>query len=163
MRKADLTTRAIAGFVDLLLVIGLSRLPDVIGFLAASGYILVRDSLLGGRSLGKKAVGLRVSAIDDPEQATSAKDSIIRNITFALAYGLFMVPYVGWVLGPLALAVEWLTAMGDEKGMRIGDLLANTWVVLETPIVTETEPKTDTQSEPSPEEPDVLDEGSTDI
>ena len=74
-----------------------------------------------------------------------------------------MVPYVGWVLGPLALAVEWLTAMGDEKGMRIGDLLANTWVVLETPIVTEIEPKTDTQSEPSPEEPDVLDEGSTDI
>ena len=163
MRKADLTTRAIAGFVDLLLVIGLSRLPDVIGFLAASGYILVRDSLLGGRSLGKKAIGLRVSAIDDRGQATSAKDSIIRNITFALAYGLFMVPYAGWVLGPIALAVEWLTAMGDEKGMRIGDLLAGTWVVLETPAAADTEPGHDTHSEPSPEEPGALDEGSTDI
>jgi len=163
LRKADLTTRAIAGFVDLLLVIGLSRLPDVIGFLAASGYILMRDSLLGGRSLGKKAVGLRVSAIDDRGQATSAKDSIIRNITLALAYGLFMVPYAGWVLGPVALAVEGLTAMGDEKGMRIGDLLAGTWVVPEDPVAAETEPRPDTRSEPSPEEPGVLDEGSTDI
>jgi uncharacterized RDD family membrane protein YckC len=163
LRKADLTTRAIAGFVDLLLVIGLSRLPDVIGFLAASGYILMRDSLLGGRSLGKKAVELRVSAIDDRGQATSAKDSIIRNITLALAYGLFMVPYAGWVLGPIALAVEWLTAMGDEKGMRIGDLLAGTWVVLEDPAAAETGPRPDTRSEPFPEEPGGLDEGSTDI
>jgi uncharacterized RDD family membrane protein YckC len=146
-----------------LLIIGLSRLPDVIGFLAASGYILMRDSLLGGRSLGKKAVGLRVSVIDDRGQAASSKDSIIRNITLALAYGLFMVPYAGWVLGPLALAVEWLTAMGDEKGMRIGDLLAGTCVMLEAPAAAETEPRPDTRSEPSPEEPGVLDEGSTDF
>jgi uncharacterized RDD family membrane protein YckC len=163
LRKADLTTRAIAGFVDCLLVIGLSRLPDVIGFLAASGYILMRDSLLGGRSLGKKAVGLRVSAIDDRGQAGIAKDSIIRNITLALAYGLFMVPYAGWVLGPVALAVEWLTAMGDEKGMRIGDLLAGTCVVLEVPVAAEPEPGPDSRSEPSPEEPGVIDEGSTDF
>jgi uncharacterized RDD family membrane protein YckC len=163
LRKADLTTRAIAGFVDFLLVIGLSRLPDVIGFLAGSGYILMRDSVLGGRSLGKKAVGLRVSAIDDRGQASNAKDSIIRNITLALAYGLFMIPYAGWVLGPFALAVEWLTAMGDEKGMRIGDLLAGTCVVLEVPVAAETGTGPDTHSKPSPEEPGVLDEGSTDF
>jgi uncharacterized RDD family membrane protein YckC len=163
LRKADLTARAIAGFVDCLLVIGLSRLPDVIGFLAASGYILMRDSLLGGRSLGKKAVGLRVSAIDDRGQAAYAKDSIIRNIPLAAAYGLFMIPYAGWILGPLALGVEWLTAMGDEKGMRIGDLLAGTCVVMEAPVAAETEPRQDTQPEPTPEESSVLDEGSTDF
>ncbi len=162
MRKADLTTRAIAGFVDCLLVIGLSRLPDVIGFLAASGYILMRDSLLGGRSLGKKAVGLRVLARDDHGQAATSKDSIIRNIPLAAAYGLFMIPYAGWILGPFALAVEWLTALGDEKGMRIGDLLASTYVVLEAPAA-ETEPRSDSRSEPSPEEASVLDEGSTDF
>ncbi len=160
MRKADLTTRAIAGFVDCLLVIGLSRLPDVIGFLAASGYILMRDSLLGGRSLGKKAVGLRVSARDDHGQAANAKDSIIRNITLAAAYGLFMIPYAGWVLGPLALAVEWLAAMGDDRGMRIGDLLAGTCVVLEAPAAAEAEPRSDTRPEASPEESSVLDESS---
>jgi uncharacterized RDD family membrane protein YckC len=143
-----------------LLVIGLSRLPDVIGFLAASGYILMRDGLFEGRSLGKKAVGLRVSAIDDRGQAASSKDSIIRNIPLAAAYGLFMIPYAGWVLGPLALAVEWLTAMGDDRGMRIGDLLAGTYVVLETPAAAEAEPRPDIQPEPSPEEPSMLDEGN---
>ena len=163
MRKADLTTRAVAGFVDSLLVIGLSRLPDVIGFLAASGYILMRDSLLGGRSLGKKAVGLRVSAIDGRGQAAITRDSIIRNIPLAMAYGLFMIPYAGWVLGPLALVVEWLTALGDEKGMRIGDLLAGTYVVLEAPVAAEAEPRPDSRPEPSPEEAGVLDEGSTDF
>ena len=46
---------------------------------------------------------------------------------------------------------------------RIGDLLAGTWVVLEAPAAAETGPRPDTQSEPSPEEAGVLDEGSTDI
>ena len=53
MQKADLTTRAIAGFVDLLIMIGLSRLPDVLGFLSASGYILIRDGLFRGRAPAK--------------------------------------------------------------------------------------------------------------
>ena len=46
MQKADLTSRAVAGFVDLLLIIGLARLPDVLGFLSALSYILARDGLL---------------------------------------------------------------------------------------------------------------------
>ena len=159
MRKADLTTRAVAGFVDCLLIIGLSRLPDVIGFLAASGYILVRDGLFAGRSLGKKVVGLSVSMADDPGRAAGFRESIIRNIPLAAAYGLFMIPYAGWALGPLALAVEWMAAMGDEKGMRIGDLLAGTSVVRDGPAPAETEPVPDARPEPSPEDPAALNEG----
>jgi uncharacterized RDD family membrane protein YckC len=129
MQKAELTTRAVAGFIDLLLVIGMARLPDVMGFLAVTGYILVRDGLFHAQSVGKKVIGLRVALTDDPGKAGSFRESIIRNVPLAVAYLLFLVPYAGWLLGPLALGVEFLTAMGDERGMRIGDILARTYTV----------------------------------
>lgn len=134
MQRADLTTRAVAGLIDLLLVIGLARLPDVLGFLSATGYILIRDGLLDRRSIGKKLLGLRVAASEGSRPTASFRDSIIRNAPLVAAYFLFLVPYAGWVLGPLALGVECLTALGDNAGMRIGDLLARTLVVLDVPV-----------------------------
>jgi uncharacterized RDD family membrane protein YckC len=128
LQKADLTTRAVAGFVDLLLVIGLARLPDVLGFLSAAGYLLIRDGLFVGQSAGKKLIGLRVAPMDGGK-AITYRESIIRNVPLALAFMLFLIPYAGWLLGPLALGIECLTAIGDDWGMRIGDMLARTWVV----------------------------------
>lgn len=133
MRKSDLITRAVAGFVDLLIIIGLARLPDVIGFLSATGYILIRDGLFDGRSAGKKLIHMRTVFSEDPGRPATYRESIIRNIPFALAYALFLIPYAGWVLGPLAFGAECLTAIGDDQGMRIGDMLART-VVLEAPL-----------------------------
>jgi uncharacterized RDD family membrane protein YckC len=128
MQKADPTTRAVAGFLDLLIVIGLARLPDALGFLSASGYILIRDGLFQGQSPGKKLIGVVVHSAD--QQAPAAyRESIIRNIPFAAAYILFLIPYAGGLLCLAALIVEWLVALGDDRGMRIGDMLANTWVV----------------------------------
>ena len=129
MHKADLTTRAVAGFVDLLLVIGLARLPDVLGFLSALGYILIRDGLFQGRSVGKKLIGLSVVIEGVRGGAPAYRESIIRNVPLAAAYILFLIPYAGWVLGPLALGMECLVAVGDDQGMRIGDMLARTCVV----------------------------------
>ena len=129
MQKADRTTRAVAGFVDLLLIIGLARLPDVLGFLSASGYILIRDGLFQGQSVGKKLIGLRVVTEGLPEGAPAYRESIIRNVPLAVAYILFLIPYAGWVLGPLALGMECLVSVGDDQGMRIGDMLARTCVV----------------------------------
>ncbi len=128
MQKADLTSRAVAGFVDLLLVIGLARLPDVLGFLSAAGYLLIRDGLFEGQSAGKKLIGLRVAPLQEG-MAMTYRESIIRNVPLTLAFMLFLIPYVGWLLGPLALGIECLTAIGDDRGMRIGDMLARTWVV----------------------------------
>lgn len=158
MQKSDLITRAVAGFVDLLIVIGLSRLPDVLGFLAASGYILARDGLFSGRSIGKKVIGIHVILLDEPLRAGAYRESIIRNIPFVLAYILFIIPYAGWVLGPLALCIEWLTALGDEKGMRIGDLLAGTSVVPDVSVSAANEAISDTPG-PFSKPPDVQDEG----
>jgi len=129
MQKADLTTRAVAGFVDLLLIIGLARLPDMLGFLSAVGYLLIRDGLFDGRSVGKKLIGLGVAAEDIPGGTADYRASIIRNVPLAAAYILFLIPYAGWVAGPLALGLECLVAIGDDQGMRTGDLLARTRVV----------------------------------
>ncbi len=134
MHKADITTRTVAGFVDLLLVLGLSRLPDIIGLLAAAGYILARDGLFDRQSVGKKLIGLRVVPADPDGRAVSYRESIIRNVPLAVAFLLFLVPYAGWFLGFLALAVEALAALGDERGMRIGDLLARTCTVQALPV-----------------------------
>lgn len=126
MQKADLTSRAVAAFVDLLIVVGLARLPDVIGFLAAAGYILVRDGLFDRQSVGKKLIGIRIASADGPGEPVAFRESILRNTPLAVAFLLFLVPYAGWVLAPLALAVEGLAALGDERGMRVGDLIART-------------------------------------
>jgi uncharacterized RDD family membrane protein YckC len=141
MQKADLTTRTVAGFIDLLIVVGAARLPDVIGLLAAIGYILVRDGLFNAQSVGKKIIGLRVMRVDGPGRSATFRESIIRNTPLAAAFLLFRIPYAGWVLGPLALCVEGLAAFGDEQGMRIGDLLARTFTV---------QPQDATAAAPSP-------------
>jgi len=133
VQKADLTTRSIACFVDLLIVIALWRLPDVLGFLSACGYILVRDGLFQGRSVGKKLIGLRVAGEEAEAPVPAYRESIIRNTPLAAASILFLIPYAGWVLGPAAGVVEGLVALGDDRGMRIGDMLARTWVVQPIP------------------------------
>jgi uncharacterized RDD family membrane protein YckC len=134
LQRADLTTRAVAGLVDFLLIIGLARLPDVIGLLSAAGYILIRDGLFDRRSIGKKLIGLRVVSVEESGPASTYRDSIIRNVPLLLAYFLFLIPYVGWVVGLIVLGAECLTAIGDKMGMRTGDLLARTQVVPELSV-----------------------------
>jgi uncharacterized RDD family membrane protein YckC len=150
VQRADLTTRAVAGLVDLLLIIGLARLPDVIGFLSAAGYILIRDGLFDRRSIGKKLIGLRVVSLEGSGPASTYRDSIIRNVPLVLAYFLFLIPYAGWVFGPLALGTECLIAIGDKTGMRIGDMLARTQVVQEVPVPGEKKAALEQQPEASP-------------
>jgi uncharacterized RDD family membrane protein YckC len=150
LKRADLITRAVAGLVDLLLVIGLARLPDVIGFLSAAGYILIRDGLFDHRSIGKKLMGLRVLSLEESGSAATYRESIIRNVPIVLAYFLFLIPYAGWILCPLVLGTEGLTALGDRAGMRVGDLLARTQVVSEAPVPGEKKPEQEQQPEVAP-------------
>jgi uncharacterized RDD family membrane protein YckC len=133
LQRADLTTRTVAGFVDFLLIVALSRLPDVLGFLSATGYILIRDGLFKRQSIGKKLIGIRVASSEADGPLVTYRESIIRNAPLAAAYLLFLIPYAGWLLGPLAVGAECLAAIGDERGMRIGDLIARTTVVREAP------------------------------
>lgn len=157
MHKADLTTRTVAGFIDLLLVIGLTRLPDIIGYLAAIGYLLIRDGLFHAQSIGKRLVGLRVSSADDPLQTITYRQSVMRNAPLAAAYFLFQVPYAGWLAGPLAMGIECLVALGDDRGMRIGDLLARTVVsAVPSPAPGPAEAQRETAGEQPPGDPQDL-------
>ena len=156
MQKTDLTTRAVAGFIDLLIIIGLTRLPDVIGFLSASGYLLIRDGLFERRSVGKKLIGLRVISSDDPEFVITYRESIIRNVPLVIAYILFLIPYAGWILGPVAFGIECLTALGDDRGMRIGDMLARTGVVPLAPTGAKAPGQTASAAPESSESPSTL-------
>ncbi len=75
------------------------------------GYWLFRDGLNGGRSYGKKFMGLKV--VKDGAPATF-KDSLLRNITLVV---------------PLLNLVDLILGLVDADGKRIGDKIANTQVV----------------------------------
>ena len=156
MRKADITTRGVAAFVDLLLIIGLARLPEVFGFLSVAGYILIRDGLFDRRSIGKKLIGLQVVSSEGHGPAATYRESIIRNVPLVVAYLLFLIPYAGWVLGPLALVAECLTAIGDDRGMRIGDMMARTYVALNVTNTADSSPGPGQQSGGTSPETKVL-------
>jgi uncharacterized RDD family membrane protein YckC len=118
--------------------------------LSAAGYILIRDGLFDRRSIGKKLIGIRVLSLEDSGSASTYRDSIIRNVPIVLAFFLFLIPYAGWILCTLALGMEGLTALGDRGGMRIGDMLARTQVVLEAKDQGEKQPAREQQPEASP-------------
>jgi len=57
------------------------------------------------------------------------RESIIRNVPFAVAQMAFIVPYVGWILSAVIIAFEAVLIIGNEQGRRIGDELADTQVL----------------------------------
>lgn len=80
-------------------------------------YLVLRDSLLPGQSLGKVVAGLVVVRLEDGRPA-GLSQSLRRNL-------LFLVP--GLNLG--AAMFEAVVLCRDPQGMRLGDRLAHTQVV----------------------------------
>ena len=90
--------RLIGKAIDLIIVVALVGLPIYpAGALAGFLYILICDGLKGGRSLGKRVVGLQVINTVTGKPA-DFKDSIVRNSTVAIPTLFSMVPIVGWFL-----------------------------------------------------------------
>ena len=125
------------------------RLLGFVGSLAGLGYILGRDMLAGGRSLGKQLQGIRV--VTTSGMPIAFMDSARRNAPFAIgsALGLIsatlqLVPCLGdfmacmlWPLmvlgGLVSLGVaifEMIKISQDPEGIRMGDQMAGTRVVL---------------------------------
>ncbi len=124
------------------------RLLGFLGSLLGLGYILGRDVLAGGRSLGKQIQGLRV--VTTSGLPIGAMDSARRNALFAigsalglLASTLQLVPCLGdavvCLLSPL-LFLGLLVSLGiaifeiikitqHPEGVRMGDQMAGTRVV----------------------------------
>ncbi|MEO1229589.1 MAG: RDD family protein [Myxococcota bacterium] len=93
------------------------------------GYFFVSELVSGGRSVGKAALKLRVVHSDGLPVTWRA--SLLRNLLRAA--DLSLVPPMVLVLGPLVMAL-------DPRFRRLGDLAADTLVIVEER--TEAEPET---------------------
>ncbi len=126
--KAQVFNRFIAKFVDLLIVAAAATLASPVGGIGAMTYILIGDGFSGGHSLGKRLIGLQ-TVIPQSQEVSGFKESIIRNVPFGLAFLLYQVPYVGWVLAGAIVMFEGLLVIGNDRGLRLGDEFASTQVL----------------------------------
>jgi hypothetical protein len=126
--KAQVLNRFIAKFVDVLIVAAAGRIASPVGWLAGLAYILIADGLPGGRSIGKRLVGLQ-TVIPRTREVAGFRESIIRNLPLGCAYLIYPVPYVGWVVASLLVGFEALLIIGNEQGLRVGDDFAHTQVL----------------------------------
>ncbi|MGO9377389.1 MAG: RDD family protein [Dissulfurispiraceae bacterium] len=126
--KASLLLRVMAKTLDCIIIAAALKAIPRVGFMAALAYLLICDGLFDGRSLGKKVMRLKVVSSSTASDG-SYRDSMIRNAPFALGLALFNIPFIGWVFPILILAFEFLLALGNDEGIRLGDEFAGTKVV----------------------------------
>lgn len=129
LEKADALLRIVAKVLDALLIAAVMELLPKAGFAAGIVYILISDGLFEGRSIGKKIIGLQVISLKSKKHC-SIKDSIFRNIPFAFAIVVMKIPFIGWILAIAVMLVELVLLFAGTDGMRAGDMLANTTVVV---------------------------------
>ena len=126
--KARVLSRGIAKLIDLFIVAAAGQMPVPVGFLGGLAYILVADGFAGGRSIGKRLIGLE-TVLPDRRVAAGFRESIIRNLPFAVAQVAFAIPYVGWLVSVAIIAFEAVLILGNEQGRRLGDEVAGTQVL----------------------------------
>lgn len=143
---ATFNSRVVAVVIDLLVALGVAIglgwfLPDFAGQLAGIAYFITRDSLpfLGGQSVGKKALRLKVT--------TSEGDSIVKNWQVALIRnGVLLIPFFALVEVYVLLTRD----SGAARGRRLGDEWAKTRVIVEEPAAPEEGEDSKTPSPPGP-------------
>jgi len=136
LQNAGYLARTVAKTIDLAIVAAFYEVIPAIGFFAALAYLLLCDGLFEGKSVGKNLTGLKVVDRDNRGNC-GYKESTFRNFPFAAAFIIFgifkAIPLLGWLISFVAIAgiliFESLVIVGSENGMRLGDELANTWVV----------------------------------
>jgi hypothetical protein len=126
--KSQVLNRFIAKFIDVIIAMAIGMLVPPAGWLAGLAYVLIADGFSGGRSIGKRLIGLQ-TIIPRRQEASGFKESVIRNLPLALAYLFVFVPYIGWIMATAVAALEGLLIIGNERGLRLGDEFANTQVL----------------------------------
>jgi uncharacterized RDD family membrane protein YckC len=126
--KAQILNRGIAKLIDLFIVAAAGQMLVPVGFLGGLAYILIADGFAGGRSIGKRLIGLQ-TVLPDRRIAAGFRESIIRNLPFAVAQVAFAIPYVGWLVSGAIIAFEAVLILGNEQGRRLGDEVAGTQVL----------------------------------
>ena len=124
------------------------RVLGFLGALLSLGYILGRDVLAGGNSIGKKTQGIRV--VTTGGAPITFVDSAKRNAFFAIgsilglvsatlglipclgdAVNCLLLPLrlIGLVVGLVVAVIEIVKITQDPEGIRLGDSFAGTRVV----------------------------------
>ncbi len=127
---APFNPRVVAVVIDLLVGLGvtlaciwiLPALLEWIGQLAGMAYFITRDSLpfLGGQSVGKKAMKLKVTTLEGTSLVGNWSASLIRN-------GILLIPFVALVELYILLTRE----NRSDRGRRLGDEWAKTKVIVD--------------------------------
>lgn len=130
-RRARYVSRLVAKAADLILAMSLWHIPGAAGAFAALFYILMCDGFPGGRSAGKWLTGLKVVRVD--RDGMDFQSSLLRNLTVAAPFLLYLVPVAGpflaYTVGLVVLLIEAYLGFYDADGQRAGDTLAETLVV----------------------------------
>ncbi len=92
--KAQMLNRGIAKLIDLFIVAAAGQMLVPVGFLGGLAYILIADGFSGGRSIGKRLIGLQ-TVLPGQREAAGFRESIIRNLPFAVAQVAFAIPVCG--------------------------------------------------------------------
>jgi len=121
---ADWQSRGLAFLADLLIYTGLlfgarHFLGEILSGFLAMVYIVFRDGLFGGQSIGKKILGIRVVHMDG--RPISYVDSSFRNVMFIF--------YPIYALTAAVIVIEALVSLRDPQRRRLGDRIAKTCVV----------------------------------
>ncbi|NTV99577.1 MAG: RDD family protein [Chlorobiaceae bacterium] len=126
--RAGLLVRTVAKILDFIIIAAAAEIVPKAGFYAGLAYLLIGDGLFGGKSLGKRLVGLRVvSAVS--QKPCTIRDSIIRNSIFGVGYLFSQILWYGWVFVLLVSVFEFVVLIGNKDRMRLGDEMAKTLVL----------------------------------
>jgi len=132
--KADVTRRITALFIDglvfMMVFLFLFFWLDTTRYLAAliAGlYVLFRDGLFDGQSIGKRMLNLKTVHRGQQRPANFA-DSALRNSIFYLPNLFIFNSYAGGIIALVVVGLELYFIFKDEKGLRLGDHFAHTGV-----------------------------------
>ncbi len=130
-RRARYFSRMAGKAADVIIAMSLWHLPGAAGACAALFYITMCDGFPGGRSAGKWLTGLKVVRVD--REPMDFQSSLLRNLTVASPFFLYLVPFVGpflaFTVGLVILIIETYLGFYDSDGQRAGDTFAETLVV----------------------------------
>lgn len=116
LAAADWQTRSLAFLIDLILYTAIFYGLGGPGHFLAMIYILFRDGIFSGQSIGKKVMGIQ--AVHADGRAIHFVDSAFRNVLF-----LFYVVF------PFAIVVEAVALIRSPDRRRLGDRIAGTRVI----------------------------------
>ena len=124
--------RYIAKSIDLLIAWAFALILPPVGPLAGLLFLSIADGFNEGQSPGKRITKLKVVKREGLE-SISFKESIFRNIPFAIVYIFFIVPFLGWfllvIVGLPILLLECYLICSSDESTRVGDIIADTKVI----------------------------------